>query len=498
MDRYVSTLTSVKLASLKTPFLRTLGMVCLSLSAKMFEEYDDPLMRDMVHHVAPFHVTANELRDLQMQVVISLCFDLSTPTPVHFVYELTNQPLVKSLIALLTPSKMMPPMNTYTSCNSSQNATAPNLGRRASMPVISSENSNGHANNFPLSASSRGQTNRSGTIGRNPNFHGAYGSHVANSAMFPNCSGYQNHVNSHPSSQYNIGNSSCTSNASHMQQQRAPAVSEQWSGMLPPDVVKPLVAIAEAYLIRALPHVDCAMFPPSVLAVSALNIALDVRSLQINCRATPTQTNDGTPGGCMITCTKAMALNFHASSRSADVQTCTSFLLAVLPRECFFGMAQPRPVASSQSNAGPLPSPISPTSSQHIVSQGAYEENGSILKSNQGFYSVGNAEGHNANSTCPSNHLPPSKGTNASLEAKTNQIYVSSNPSRMQMSTMFKPTDAKYNSKCKDEIIPTPSPSPSDMEDTVESFSTATGSSSMHRKFISPMTSTASSRSYVM
>ncbi|KNE57348.1 hypothetical protein AMAG_18041 [Allomyces macrogynus ATCC 38327] len=103
---------------------RLLALVCLSLAAKMVEEYDDPLVRDMVRLLREWQCTDVDVRAAQLLVAKSLSFDLAGPTPTEVLYELLHTPTVKALVDLMFGRLAT--------------ESTPGLARRASVPLLAS------------------------------------------------------------------------------------------------------------------------------------------------------------------------------------------------------------------------------------------------------------------------------------------------------------------------------------------------------------------------
>ncbi|KAI9183625.1 hypothetical protein H9P43_004543 [Blastocladiella emersonii ATCC 22665] len=214
---------------------RLLALVCLSLAAKMVEEYDDPMMRDM----ASLDFKPDHVRKMQLEVAKALAFNMSCASPVNFIHEYLAQPEIVRLVTELLP---------------------------AAAPAS------------PSTAESTTET----SAPRQPD-----------------------------------------------------GALEQWAGMLAPEVSRPLVAIAEQYLMVSLSSPESAVYKASERALAALNVALDVQSIKLN-----SVTVTAADGSRRVQYSnKSLILGFIGAAAYYTAQRandCRDVFLRMLPREHFF------------------------------------------------------------------------------------------------------------------------------------------------------------------
>ncbi|KAJ1515301.1 hypothetical protein HMI54_010503 [Coelomomyces lativittatus] len=76
-----------------------LGMVCLSLAAKLSSEYDDPSMSDMIYQLSPWKYSSDEILKFQLLLLKNLNYKLNGYTPLHFLHELLKFEAVQEFIS---------------------------------------------------------------------------------------------------------------------------------------------------------------------------------------------------------------------------------------------------------------------------------------------------------------------------------------------------------------------------------------------------------------
>ncbi|KAI9142055.1 hypothetical protein BKA69DRAFT_1037924 [Paraphysoderma sedebokerense] len=100
-DRYLS---SNRLSKSSHYFL--LGMVSLSVAAKIVEEFNDPLMEDMLKFLGQWNYTISDIKRMERKLLASLEWSLYAITPAQLLYELLRQSTVqKQIQELFAPSQ---------------------------------------------------------------------------------------------------------------------------------------------------------------------------------------------------------------------------------------------------------------------------------------------------------------------------------------------------------------------------------------------------------
>ncbi|KAI9221504.1 hypothetical protein BC828DRAFT_404863 [Blastocladiella britannica] len=287
-----------------------LAIVCLSLAAKMVEEYDDPAMESLKNlDFDPAHV-----RIIQMAVAKALNFSLGAASPINFVHELLAQPVIRALVAELLP--LVP-------AAVQEQQQEERLRRRQQQQQQQQAFMEQHQ-----------------PLGDGPSV-----------PMTPPKSPEMVVEDFEVDSQYEDSDISYSPARALVGDQAPVPALEQWAGMLVPDLVEPALMIAEQYLLSILAAQESAQFRPSELAVASLNLALEVRSLQLNAVS---RVDPVTGIRRAQFASKSVALGFYGHAMTARANICREFLLQLLPRERFF---QLQPVAA----------PVAPTPAQHTA-----------------------------------------------------------------------------------------------------------------------------------
>ncbi|KAJ3356022.1 hypothetical protein GGF32_001708 [Allomyces javanicus] len=353
---------------------RLLALVCLSLAAKMVEEYDDPLVRDMVRLLREWQCTDVDVRAAQLLVAKSLSFDLAGPTPTEILYELLHTPTVKALVDLMFGRLAT--------------ETTPRLARRASVPILASSS----AASALATAAQRQHVQAAvpasslqRQILANDDDDDDEDEDCDEDCDEDDCSLDYDDEDGDAMAIASPAQTATTAMAQPAPQApRPPAAAtaataapekprphnEQWGTRLPSSVVKPLIGIAEHYMTHAMVHGEMMGALPSTMAVAALNVALEIRSFQVHGRAI---------GGRLST-TKALRLNYLDATHAADVHRTMAHMLTVLPRELFFDLPMPPPAAGVATNAAALAAapppgspavPVYPSPAMSFTSSGA-------------------------------------------------------------------------------------------------------------------------------
>ncbi|KAL7746638.1 hypothetical protein RI367_008038 [Sorochytrium milnesiophthora] len=219
MDRFLSV---EKLD--RSPRYFLLAMTALALACKIAEEFNDPLMEDMLMHLQPWHFTSKQIRKFERRLLQALNYELRVVTPVEVLYGFLSTTTMKSLLPLVASSSV------HTQA----------LQRRHSLPDLA-------------------------RFGNSPSSTPSEGSLPATQCVNPLCTCSSCAAASLSSSLSNEHWTQCCGQA--------------------PTVVTPVVRIAENYLIRSLPHYEFSAYPPSVLAMAAFNVALECVTTAISLQA---------------------------------------------------------------------------------------------------------------------------------------------------------------------------------------------------------------------
>lgn len=81
-------------------------MVSLSVAAKIVEEFNDPLMEDMLKFLGQWNYTISDIKRMERKLLASLEWSLYAITPAQLLYELLRQSTVqKQIQELFAPSQ---------------------------------------------------------------------------------------------------------------------------------------------------------------------------------------------------------------------------------------------------------------------------------------------------------------------------------------------------------------------------------------------------------
>ncbi|KAJ3371152.1 hypothetical protein GGF31_003575 [Allomyces arbusculus] len=333
---------------------RLLALVCLSLAAKMVEEYDDPLVRDMVRLLREWQCTDVDVRAAQLLVAKSLSFDLAGPTPTEVLYELLHTPTVKALVDLMFGRLAT--------------ESTPGLARRASVPLLASSSAASAlataAQRQHVAAAVPASSLQRQILANDEDDDEDdeecdeddcsldYDDEDEDAMAIVSPAQTASTATAQPAPQAPRPPAAATAAAAAAPEKPRPH-NEQWGSRLPSSVVKPLIGIAEHYMTHAMVHGEMMGALPSTMAVAALNVALEIRSFQVHGRAI---------GGRLST-SKALRLNYLDAAHANDVHRTMAHMLTVLPRELFFDLPMPPSNAGVAANAAALavaPPPGSP------------------------------------------------------------------------------------------------------------------------------------------